>query len=87
MYDRIKRTRYVKSDRRRRYRVFFAAPESFDLVHYLSTLKRTASFSILEGKGTNVQTITLTIRPTHLRELLDGVPDEVVVAYETTKDP
>jgi hypothetical protein len=87
MYERIKRTRYAKSDRRRRYRVFFAAPADFDLVAYLSDLKRLASFTTLKGKGTNVQTIILSVRPTQLRELLEGVPDEVVVAYEIAKDP
>lgn len=87
MYERIKRVRYHRSDKRRRYHVFFAAPADFDLTTYLSGLSRTMSFTTLKGKGTNVQTIVLSIRPTQLRELLDGVPDEVVVAYEIVKDP
>ena len=87
MYDRIKRTRYARSDKKRHYRVFFAAPANFDLVAYLNNLKRTTSFSTQEGKGTHVQTITMCIRPSLLRDLLEGVPEEVVVAYEPIKGP
>lgn len=72
----------TKYNRRRRFLLYFTAHKDFKLEEYLTVALQRHGHKVITGGNPRFITIEMVIKPKDLRNILEKLPDKVVVSYE-----